>query len=63
MTESSRLEGRYQRVLPKVTEMGSIISHRIDYDRVGVLKGQRCVFSPLAKLLLFGMFYSSPVTK
>ena len=41
MTESSQLEGRYQRVLPKVTKIGSIISHRIDCDRVGVLKGQR----------------------
>ena len=41
MMESSQLEGRYQRVLPKVTKMESIISHRIDYDGVGVLKGQR----------------------
>ena len=41
MTESSQLEGRYQRVLPKVTKMGSIISHRINYNEVGVLKGQR----------------------
>ena len=36
MTESSQLEGRYQRVLPKVTKMGSIISHRIEYDGVRV---------------------------
>ena len=41
MTESSQLEGHYQRVLPKVTKMGSIISHTIDYNGVGVLKGQR----------------------
>ena len=41
MTESSQLEGRYQRVLPKVTKMGSIISHTIDYNGVVVLKGQR----------------------
>ena len=41
MTESLQLEGRYQRVLPEETKMGSIISHRIDYDGVGVLKGQR----------------------
>ena len=41
MTESSQLEGRYQRVLPKVTKMGSIISHTIDYNGVGILKGQR----------------------
>ena len=34
MTESSQLEGRYQRVLPKVTKMGSIISHRINYNEV-----------------------------
>ena len=41
MTESSQLEGRYQRVLPKVTKMGSIISHRIDYGGIGFLKGQQ----------------------
>ena len=41
MTESSQLEGRYLHVLSKVTKMGSIISHRIDYDGVGVLKSQR----------------------
>ena len=40
MTESSQLEGCYQRLLPKVTKMGSIISHRVDYDGLGVLKGQ-----------------------
>ena len=34
MTESSQLEGRYQGVLPKVTKMGSIISHRINYNEV-----------------------------
>ena len=26
---------------PKVTEMGSIIGHRIDYNGVGALRGQR----------------------
>ena len=41
MKESSQLEGRYQHVLRKVTKMGSIISHRIDYGGIGVLKGQR----------------------
>ena len=41
MTENSQLEGRYQHVLPKETKMGSIINHRIDYDGVGVLKGQQ----------------------
>ena len=33
-TGSSQLECRYQRVLPKVTKMGSIISHRIDCNGV-----------------------------
>ena len=27
-------------ICPKVTEMGSIIGHRIDYNEVGVLRGQ-----------------------
>ena len=27
--------------LPKVTKMGSIIGHKIDYKEVGVLRGQR----------------------
>ena len=28
-------------IFPKVTEMGSIFGHRIDYNGVGVLRGQR----------------------
>ena len=28
-------------VFPKVTKMGSIFDHRIDYNGIGVLKGQR----------------------
>ena len=27
-------------ICPKVTKMGSIIGHRIDYNGVGVLRGQ-----------------------
>ena len=27
-------------ICPKVTKMGSIIGHKIDYDGVGVLRGQ-----------------------
>ena len=35
------LESRKLHVSPKVTKMGSIIGHRIDYNGVGALRGQQ----------------------
>ena len=39
--ESAKLGSRKLHICPKVTKMGSIIGHRIDYDGVGALRGQR----------------------
>ena len=36
-----RLGWRKLHICPKVTKMGSIIGHRIDYNGVGALRGQR----------------------
>ena len=33
------------KILPKVTKMGSILGHRIDYNGVGVLRGQRHILT------------------
>ena len=30
-------------ICPKVTKMGSIVGHKIDYNGVGVLRGQRYI--------------------
>ena len=32
-------------ICPKVTKMGSIVGHRIDYNGVGVLRSQRHILS------------------
>ena len=37
----TKLGSRKLHICPKVTKMGSIIGHRIDYNEVGALKGQR----------------------
>ena len=38
---SFKLRSRKLHICPKVTKMESIIGHRIDYNRVGALRGQR----------------------
>ena len=37
----TKLGSRKLHIFPKVTKMGSIIGHRIDYNGVGALRGQR----------------------
>ena len=37
----TKLGSRKSHICPKVTKMGSIIGHRLDYDEVGALRGQR----------------------
>ena len=37
----SKLGWRKLHICPKVTKMGSIIGHKIDYNGVGALRGQR----------------------
>ena len=37
----TKLGSRKLHICPKVTKMGSIIGHRIDYNGVGALRGQR----------------------
>ena len=37
----TKLGSRKLHICPKVTKMGSIIGHRIDYNRVGALRGQQ----------------------
>ena len=32
-------------ICPKVTKMGSIIGHKIDYNGVGALRGQRHILN------------------
>ena len=36
----TKLGWRKLNICPKVTKMGSIIGHRIDYNGVGALRGQ-----------------------
>ena len=43
----TKLGSRKLHIYPKVTEMGSIIGHRIDYNVVGALRGQRHIPSLL----------------
>ena len=35
----------HNNICPKVTKMGSIVGHRIDYNGVGILRGQRHILS------------------
>ena len=37
----TKLGSRKLHIFPKVTKMGSIIGHRIDYNGVGALRGQQ----------------------
>jgi len=39
--EVTKLASRKLHICPKVTKMGSLIGHRIDYNGVGALRGQR----------------------
>ena len=41
----TKLGSRKLHICPKVTKMGSIIGHRIDYNGVGALRGQRHIAS------------------
>ena len=45
----TKLGWRKLYICPKVTKMGSIIGHRIDYNGVGALRGQRHIPTPPAK--------------
>ena len=42
----TKLGSRKLHIYPKVTKMGSIIGHRIDYNGVGALRGQWNIPSP-----------------
>ena len=43
----SKLGSRKLHICPKVTKMGSIIGHRIDYNGLGALRGERHIPSKM----------------
>ena len=60
----TKLGSRKLHICPKVTKMGSIIGHRIEYNRVGALRGQRHIPSKnLAKYLPPGITWPEEENK